>query len=158
MVEFRKAKKIETMAIHQLVQRTIKATYPKYYPEEVVSFFEDLHNEKKIFKNNSARNIWVLCDGSTIIGTCTCIGNIIMRLFVSPEAQNQGYGTLMLNRIENLIFQKHDFVVLEAVVSAARMYERRGYRTINHEKLIISESAIVTYEIMRLDKTKMLSK
>lgn len=146
------------MEIYQLVQRTIKATYPKYYPKEVVYFFEDLHNEKKIFKDNSTENIWVLYDGSTIIGTCTCIGNIIMRLFVSPEVQNRGYGTMILNHVENFIFQKYDFVILEAAVSAARMYERRGYRTINHEKLIISESAIVTYEIMRLDKTKMLSK
>ncbi|MEO1770560.1 GNAT family N-acetyltransferase [Candidatus Enterococcus ferrettii] len=153
-LEFRKAKRLETIPICQLVQQTIQTIYPKYYPKEITTFFSNMHSEKRIYQDISEENLWVLIDGTDLLGTCTYIENVVMRLFVKPEFQCRGYGKLILDCVEKNILQKHDQVILEAVVSAARMYEKRGYKTLNHEKLVISESAILTYEVMQLNKTK----
>ncbi|WP_158024924.1 hypothetical protein [Roseburia sp. 499] len=38
----------DTEQIFDVVQKTIKNIYPKYYPKEVVDFFCDLHCKEKI--------------------------------------------------------------------------------------------------------------
>lgn len=152
MVDLRKAKKFETPDIYELVQQTIKAVYPKYYPLEVTKFFCRFHTQERIFRDISEGNVWVLSDDTMLLGTCTCVENMIMRLFVRPEFQNLGYGRIILDDIEKNILQKYDRVILEAVISASRLYERRGYKTVSHEKLFICESAMLCYEVMKLER------
>lgn len=44
----KKARLDQTDKINEIVSKTIKETYPKYYSNEVVDFFLELHNRDNI--------------------------------------------------------------------------------------------------------------
>lgn len=48
------AKTEDLEIVHEVVQRTIKTIYPKYYPSEVVDFFCELHCRQQHFMRNWA--------------------------------------------------------------------------------------------------------
>lgn len=50
-MEYIKANEKDTEQIVMLVQDTIRAIYPKYYPKEVVNFFCELHCKENISKD-----------------------------------------------------------------------------------------------------------
>ncbi len=49
-MEYVKAAKESLDFIYEIVQNTVKAIYPKYYPKEVVDFFCELHSRENIAK------------------------------------------------------------------------------------------------------------
>ena len=151
MSDIRTAQLSDAAKIFDLVQHTIKETYPKYYPSEIADFFCQLHSEKRIIQDIKAGDVWVLTeDNNEIVGTCSHHENILMRLFVHPKYQKKGYGNLILDQVEALLLTQYNCVLLEAAITACRMYEKRGYSLVNHEKLEVSSSAILVYEIMKL--------
>ena len=54
LLEYRKAKAENAGEIYGLVQATIKAVYPRYYPREVVDFFCRHHNLEHILADIDA--------------------------------------------------------------------------------------------------------
>ncbi len=49
-------------AVYSIVQNSIKETYPKYYPGEVVDFFCDLHSKEVPLINSENGEV----DGNTV--------------------------------------------------------------------------------------------
>ena len=72
--------------IHHVMQSTIRAVYPKYYPTEVVDFFCQLHSREHVQEGVEAGNRDVLLDEGKIVGVgcadgttsrvCTCFPNV----------------------------------------------------------------------------------
>ena len=51
MIRYIKATLNEAEQVYSIVQKTIKAVYPDYYPLEVVDFFCNLHSKEKIISD-----------------------------------------------------------------------------------------------------------
>lgn len=134
--------------IYQLVQKTIFTIYPKYYPKQVVEFFCNLHNKENIVEDIKNGHLGILLNNEQIIGTGSYIGNHITRVYVLPSFQEQGYGSYIMNCLENEIARKYDTIYLEASLSACCIYENRGYKTIKHEKCLVEDGVVLVYEIM----------
>ena len=49
--EYILAKTADIETVFNIVQNSIKTTYPKYYPKEVVEFFSNLHSRENILKD-----------------------------------------------------------------------------------------------------------
>lgn len=58
-----------TEDIFRLVQETIKAVYPKYYPREVVDFFCELHSMENIERDIYVGHVGILVNDEEIVGT-----------------------------------------------------------------------------------------
>lgn len=147
-MKYLKAKKEDLERIYQLVQNTIQAIYPKYYPQEVVDFFCNLHSRENIAADIESGLVRVLSLDNCLIGTGTCIENHILRLFVLPDLQNNGYGIYILQRLEEEIALNYSFALLDASLSATIFYEHQGYRTIYHNELSINNDFRLVYGIM----------
>ncbi|MDE6111732.1 MAG: GNAT family N-acetyltransferase [Eubacterium sp.] len=134
--------------IYNLVQQTIKAIYPKYYPQEVVDFFCELHSVDNIRKDIKKQTVFTLYDNDDLVGTGCLSENHITRVYVLPEYQGKGYGTYIIKQLESEIKKEYDCAVLDASLPAVMLYEKLGYNTVNHNKYPVENNVVLVYEVM----------
>lgn len=134
--------------IYTLVQNTIKTIYPKYYPMEVVDFFCNHHSRENIAKDIENGVVGILMVDETMIGTGSYNDNHITRVYVNPDFQKKGYGSYIMQCLEDIISASHDTVYLDASLPASHLYESRGYKTIEHNKWNVENGRVLVYEVM----------
>ena len=134
--------------IYASVQKTIRTIYPRYYPAEVVKFFAELHSPDSIKRDIENHVVGVLWDGELFAGTGTCTDNHITRVFVLPEYQGQGYGSHIMQQLEDKVSKKHDKAILDASLPASLFYENRGYVTVRHETWNCENDTVLVYGVM----------
>lgn len=147
-MEYIKATEKDLEQIVALVQETITTIYPKYYPKEVVDFFCEHHCRENILKDIKSGLVSILKNDNDILGTGCYKDNHITRVYVKPAFQNRGYGSYIMQCLEDEIGLQHDTVNLDASLPASQLYEKRGYKTIKHERLNVENGVILVYEIM----------
>lgn len=147
-MEYRKAHSEDLQTVYEIVQETIKTIYPKYYPQEVVDFFSQLHNKDNIKKDMENGFVRILTDHDTAVGTGCYRDNHITRVYVLPKYQKKGYGNYIMECLEKEIAEKFDRVCLDASLPASRLYDKRGYKTIRHDNWQVENNVVLVYEIM----------
>lgn len=138
----------DLQAIVDVVQHTIKTIYPKYYPTEVVDFFCGLHSRSAIAKDIANGHVSVLKIDGTIVATGCSVEDHITRVYVLPEHQHKGYGTLIMDDIEARISDRYDKAYLDASLPAAALYEKRGFSAVKHECYPVENGVMLVYGIM----------
>ncbi len=139
----------DTEKVYKLVQETIKSVYPKYYLQEIVDMFCEFHSRENIMKDIMDGNVYVLLDDGELIGTGTKKENHITRVYVLPKFQKKGYGTFIMNRLEELIGKNYDYADIDASLPACRLYAHLGYQTVDHGIWECKNNVIQVYEIMK---------
>lgn len=147
-MEYIKTTKENLDSVFEIVQNTVKKIYPKYYPGEVVDFFCELHSRENIAKDIENGNVGILLIDGQIVGTGSHDGNHITRVYVLPEFQGKGYGSFIMQCLEDRISAKYDTVLLDASLPASHLYEQRGYHTVKHEKWPLENDVVLVYEVM----------
>lgn len=153
-MEINKARKEDIRLIYDLVQDTIKNTYSKYYPIEVVDFFCKHHSEENILRDIEKGYVDIFLVDGKLVGTGSCEGNHITRVFVLPEYQGRGYGSFIMQHLEELVAKEYTHAQLDASLAASHMYEKRGYVTLSHERIQVENGAVLVYEIMEKELSK----
>lgn len=151
-MEYRKATIKEAQLVCDIVQGTKAEIYPHYYTQAVVDFFGRLHSIEIIKKDIEEGRIDVLVIGGKIVGTGSRMDNHITRVYELPEYEGQGFGSIIMDHLEDEIFKEHDYCDLDASLPAAIFYEHRGYSTVEHRKHDIGDGEVMIYEIMRKEK------
>ena len=134
--------------ICHVLHTAIKTIYPKYYPKEVVDFFCRHHSKEHVLKGIASGNMGVLMEGNVIVGTGCFDQNHITGVYVLPSFQKRGFGSHIMNCLENEISKKYDTAVLDASLPAVSLYEHRGYKTVGHGVHELENGAKLVYEIM----------
>ena len=147
-MKYIKATEQDIEQITALVQETIKTIYPKYYPKEVVDFFSELHCFENIRKDVEDGRVGILKADNEIVGTGCFKENHITRVYVKPSAQRKGYGSYIMECLEKEISLQYDTVNLDASLPACCLYEKRGYKTVKHERWNVANGVVLVYEIM----------
>lgn len=150
-MEYKKATLQESESIYEMVQTTIKTVYPKYYPKEVVDFFCEHHSLENILKDIENGVVGVLVDDDRMVGTGCYQNNHITRVYVLPEFQGRGFGSFIMEQLEDIIAVEYDKVFLDASLPACHLYEKRGYQTIRHDRWNVENGVVLVYEIMEKD-------
>ena len=135
-------------AIRNILHTTIKSVYPQYYPKEVVDFFCKHHSAEHVKDGIATGRMGVLTDGEIFVGTGCYYENEITGVYVLPEYQGKGYGTMIMDYLEKKILKYHDTVLLDASLAAVFLYEHRGYNTIGHGKYDLENDVKLVYEKM----------
>lgn len=68
--------------VAEIVEKTIRAIYPHYYPSGEVQFFLDLHNEDRIRGAAGREEIYFAVVQGEIVGTGSIRGNEICRQYI----------------------------------------------------------------------------
>lgn len=146
--EYKKAENQDLDIVYEIVQSSIKETYPNYYPQEVVDFFSNLHNKENIKKDIDAGLVGVLLADGVPVGTGCYKDDHISRVYVSPKHQGKGHGSYIMDCLERIIGPKYEEVYLDASLPACHMYEERGYVTMGHKKVSVGNGKFLVYEKM----------
>ena len=147
-MEYRKAEQADFPAVLALIQETICGVYPRYYPQGCVDYFLDWHSPARVSVAIEAGQVNVLLDGEKLVGTGSREDNHITRVFVLPEYQGRGYGRYILDRLEEAVAKNYDTVQLDASLPAARLYERRGYHTVEHQSEETASGCVLVWDVM----------
>ena len=134
--------------VERVIHAAVRSVYPKYYPAEVVDYFLRLHSREHIAALIASGAVKVLCCSDNVIGTGCCSEGHISAVYVHPDFQGRGFGTRLMDVLEREALGTSSAAVLEASLPAVMMYERRGYRTTRHEKLVLSGGCVLIYEVM----------
>lgn len=134
--------------VFHIVQNTVKTIYPKYYPKEVVDFFCELHSRENIARDIENGDAGILVVDNQIVGTGSHDDNHITRVYVLPEFQGKGYGSFIMQCLEDEISEKYHTVLLDSSLPASHLYEQREYHTIKHEKWSVENDVVLVYEVM----------
>lgn len=140
--------------VYALVQKTITVIYPRYYPAEIVKFFCKLHSEERIRRDIEKGNVSVLFLNHKLIGTGSCQEDHITRVYVDPEYQGKGYGSFLMQRLEDEIALHYDTAHLDASRPAYHLYEKRGYMTVRQGHCDVENGVFLDYEIMERNLRK----
>lgn len=147
-MEYKKAAMDDAERVCYIVQHTKQVIYPRYYTKAVVDFFGRLHSIENIKKDIEQGRIWVLVEDGEIIGTGSYTDNHITRVYVLPEYQGKGYGSFIMDRLEEGISAQYETCELDASLPACIFYENRGFHTIKHNRHDIGDGEEMIYEIM----------
>ena len=147
-MEYIEATKEHAEQIYRLVQDTIQAIYPKFYPMEVVKFFSNHHSMERIVRDVVDGYVGMLLIDDKLVGTGSYKDNHITRVFVAPAFQKQGYGGHIMQHLEDKIAMTYDSVYLDASLSSCQFYEGRNYKTVKHEKIEVGNGVFLVYGIM----------
>lgn len=134
--------------IYNVLHKSIKTIYPKYYPREIVDFFCRHHSREHILDGIESENMGVLVCSDMIVGTGCFDGNHITGVYVLPSYQNQGCGSYIMNCLEEEIAKTYNTAILDASLPAVCIYEHRGYKTMGHGIYELENDVKLVYEIM----------
>ena len=135
--------------VKNIVHTTIKTIYPHYYPIGVVEFFLNHHSDDNIRKGIETETVLLIDVDGIIVGTGSIHENEIGRMFVLPQFQGLGYGTSLMNELENIIAKEHSEIVLHSSLPAYNLYIKRGYVPIKYEKIITPNKDVLCFNIMK---------
>ena len=151
-MKYQKAELTDLDIIYELVQKTIRTIYPRYYLKEIVDMFTEFHSTENIAKDIEQGNLYLLkLDDDTVIGTGTAVENHITRVYVLPEYQGQGCGTYIMQQLEDTIAEKYSKAEIDASLPACKLYTKLGYKTVDHGIWNCANDVIQVYEFMEKD-------
>jgi GNAT superfamily N-acetyltransferase len=134
--------------LYEIIQHTISAVYPDYYPTEVVDFFLTYHNKDSLKKDIEKDNIYLLSVDEHIIGTGSVEGRYIGRVYILPEFQGRGYGSKMMNVLEEKISNEFNTSFLDASLTSYDFYLKRGYKPTEYLKYEVENHRMLCYYVM----------
>ena len=140
-------------AVKHITQTTIRAVYPKYYPEGAVDFFSQHHSDERILADLEAGKVYVLETDGCLVGTVTIDENHINRLFVLPDCQRKGFGRLLMDFAEEKILAQYDKIELDASFPAKSIYIKRGYKETEYNIIETTNGDKLCYDVMVKEAT-----
>lgn len=149
----RKAATTDFDTVKHITQTTIRAVYPKYYPEGAVEFFCQHHSDEHILADLEAGKVYLLEIEGRFAGTVTIDENHINRLFVLPECQHNGFGRMLMDFTEEKIFKQYDRIELDASLPAKKIYLRRGYKETEYNVIETANGDKLCYDVMVKEAT-----
>jgi N-acetylglutamate synthase-like GNAT family acetyltransferase len=117
------------------MKETISTCYATFPPAYRQHWIEDHHSVDQILQEAIEGLTLVMeCEGR-IIGTGNIMGNRIQSIIIRPDFQRQGYGTELMQRLEQYARNNRISVVqLSALTPARPFFERLGYQTITERQ------------------------
>lgn len=147
-MEWRKATQEDAPLVHDIVQQSIRGSYPACYPEEVVQFFEWLHRKERIAEDIRAKDTRLFYQDGKAVATCCIESGHLSLLYILPEYQGRGLGSRILQLAEKAAAKTADTVTLEPSDFAAAFYQKRGYQVIHHESRILEDGFCFVHDTM----------
>jgi len=129
-ISVRRFKPSDHDIVKSLIQKTIDACYSDVYCKEAVRFFKDWHCDDRILNEAKEAYTVVLEKNRQIIATGTIVGDEIRRVFIEPAFQKQGFGRVIMRKLEAKAFELGVHLVkLDASIPSKRFYDSLGYVT-----------------------------
>ncbi len=161
MLKIELLKENEIPAVIKLIKKTAKISFPAYYPNSSIEYVINGFDYEKIKKRAELTHFYVVKDDDKVIG-CGAIGpyydseteSSLFNIFVDPDYQHQGVGSLIMNTLENdEYFIRANRIEIPASFVAVPFYKKFGYNHKNNE-LIYEDGHIKLEKFNKKEKDK----
>jgi GNAT superfamily N-acetyltransferase len=151
-ITIKKFKTSDADTVRSLILNTIDACYPGHYNREAIKFFKDYHSNESILKCAREGYTIVLERNNKIVATGTIVDDHIMRVFVDPVFQKNGFGKLIMRKLEEKALSAGIGVVkLDASLPSKKFYDSLGYVTLEDAFLEVENGKKLDY--YKMEKT-----
>jgi GNAT superfamily N-acetyltransferase len=128
MIEIEEFCQSDIEEVQSLIHFTIKKCYPEIYSPAVVEFFLNYHSKPEILGRAETGKFMVIKHNKRIIATGFLFLDELGGVYVHPEFQGRGYGSLIVGHLLKLATEnKISKVHLDATPIARHMYEKLGF-------------------------------
>ena len=140
-----------TDILFNLCRTTIKDLYLPLYSEVVVNYFLSYNQPENIQYDSKIGYTALLFGNNDLVGSGCIVGTNIRRLFVLPNYQRAGFGTLILKHLEQKSVENNcNFLDLYAMINTIDFYKKLGYKEMGICNYIVNKNCSVDY--MRMSK------
>lgn len=149
----------DILDVQKMIAKTVNICFPPYYPKVSVDYVTESLNYEGIKNRSKFTHFYVVKDDNKVIG-CGAIGpywdskteSSLFNIFVDPDYQRQGIGTLIIKTLENDEFFKNaNRIEVPAAFSAIPFYKKFGY-THKNNQLIYDDGNIKLEKYNKKDK------
>jgi putative acetyltransferase len=129
-MKIRKATKKDARKICNIKKETFRRINSKDYPKKVVEEYIKKQFPNKIVRNMKKGDYFVLVDKDKLLGSVQLYDkNVIGSLYIKYSEVGKGYGTKLMNFIENYAKKKGiKKLVLYPTITAKSFYKKLGYK------------------------------
>lgn len=147
-LKIRRAHPEDYKKIANLRKKTFETINAKDYTKKHVKLMNKKNPPKRILEKMKERDMFCLIDKNKILGVIDLEGNKIGGLFVRHSKIKRGYGTLLMNFIENYAKNKGlKKVKLYSTKYAYPFYIKRNYCLVKKGKWKPEGLVFTTYEM-----------
>jgi GNAT superfamily N-acetyltransferase len=132
--EIRRATTDDAAAISGVVIRSLRETNAADYTAEVIDAVAANFSPEKVRALFPTRAVFVALLGGRIVGTAGLDGTTVRTVFVDPEAQSRGIGTLLMEAVQALaVMNGVSRLVVPSSVTAETFYQKLGFSAVRDE-------------------------
>ena len=142
--------KNEAVEIQSFVLKVINTSYPPFYSEEAINFFNDFYSLDKIQNDIKSGYYIQIKENYKIIATGLFKDKHIGGVFVDEEKQNSGIGKIIMNNLERYaLSQNTKEIVLEASILSFEFYKKLRYKKISEKFISVDNCKKLYYVEMK---------
>ncbi|KMQ51700.1 hypothetical protein CHISP_1457 [Chitinispirillum alkaliphilum] len=129
-----------------IIHRTTLESYTSFYPQEAIDYFISHHSGENISKDIANGNAVCLLKENEIVGTGILVGSAVKRVFVLPEYQGSGFGTMIMDYLETKARERNlEFLYLHSSLPARRFYHGKGYKALTFLSIEVGNGKTLDY-------------
>jgi len=114
--------------VSSLIRNTLMVSNARDYDVEVILNLQKIYSPHRLLSLAQTREIYVYEKHRRMFGTISLEGETIYSFFVSPDRQNEGIGTAMMEFLEETIRKRGGSCLhIDASLTAVPFYRRRGF-------------------------------
>lgn len=134
-MEIRLFNQNDAMETAQMIAETLRVSNSKDYSSKYIKANISSHSADILIARASEGHMYVVCDGSKIIGCGAIAGywgsvteSILLTIFVLPNYQNKGIGRKIIETLEqDEYFLRAKRIEIPASITAVGFYRKMGY-------------------------------
>ncbi|MDR2855267.1 MAG: GNAT family N-acetyltransferase [Methanomicrobiales archaeon] len=146
-----KAEESDISTMQATARRVILNNYPVFLGEEAVhEFIESGQSDREI--EDGIGNCFVMKQEDEVIGFAIVLKDLLHLIMIDVPYQNQGYGTVLLEYIEQEMFHVYSVIRLQSFESnkvARFFYENNGWSVQSREKVDGLDTYMLLFEKSR---------
>lgn len=130
-MKIRKFQNKDARKLSYLIRRALNEVNIKDYPKRVIVYLSKQNTPSKLIEKSKRRDIYVIADGDTILGTASLENNNVFSVFVNLTYHGKGIGQRLMEHIERVAKNRGiDRLKLPSSLTAVDFYRKLGYKKI----------------------------
>lgn len=117
--------------ISNIIRENLLNVNSRDYPEKIINNMSRMFTPEYIVDISKVRKIYVVVEGTKIIGTASLAKDTIYTVFIDINHHNKGFGRILINFIERIALESGTISLkLPSSITAQGFYEKLGYHAI----------------------------
>jgi tRNA-Thr(GGU) m(6)t(6)A37 methyltransferase TsaA len=145
-IKLRRIKYVDIPGVGSLIRDTIRASYAPAYPPRAIDFFLNYHTDSAI-EERAVNGLVITAErDSGIVATGSIVGNEITGVFVRPDLQGKGIGSIVMDELEAWATREgRGHVTLSISLPSRGFYEKRGYEITEADRIDVGMGQAIDY-------------